>query len=325
MSDYLIDSARMLSVEDAGGHGGRWEVFGDPTTLMKRWLMPMANEGKYVDLGLRVPLDFNRGGLPVAIGKLHIDDLSAVGRAGGMAVLEHVEPTATEEGKLLLASAYPFFVGGVEIESAVEEIAIHTTRLEARIRIHTNEGAEIDPFDTLFWKHGPHYKAGERYRFRVSGLAYSIRHVEHVVHVIDEPEQIRGYRAREAWAKKYGQWVRDRDEAAALAAWQPTSPEDLKPVQFSMAKLCTVMPAESGPADDHTYRGEVRKVHPRIFTLYGMPVWRVDVTLVRQDTDFTLPVYVAEKLFDSQWRPKPGEYVEGALWMQAYASERVEN
>lgn len=30
MGAYLIDAAKTLSDEDAGGHGGRWGVIGDP-------------------------------------------------------------------------------------------------------------------------------------------------------------------------------------------------------------------------------------------------------------------------------------------------------
>ena len=45
----------------------------------------------------------------------------------------------------------------------------------------------------------------------------------------------------------------------------------------------------------------------------------MDVTLVHDDRDFTLPLYVAESRFKGSWRPAVGEYVEGSLWMQAYA------
>ena len=117
--------------------------------------------------------------------------------------------------------------------------------------------------------------------------------------------------------------MRERDEAAALAAWRPTTAEDLKPIRMDLSQMYYLMPASSGPADDHSYRGEVKAVKPRCFALYGMPFWRLDVTLLRRDSDFVLPLYVAESLFESDWRPKVGEFAEGSLWLQAYANARA--
>jgi hypothetical protein len=48
--------------------------------------------------------------------------------------------------------------------------------------------------------------------------------------------------------------------------------------------------------------------------------WRVDVTLISdEEANLTVPIYVAEKLFEGDWRPSVGKYVTGSLWMQAYA------
>lgn len=47
--------------------------------------------------------------------------------------------------------------------------------------------------------------------------------------------------------------------------------------------------------------------------------------LMRTDEDFVLPIYyVAERLFESDWHPEVGKYVAGTLWMQAYATARLE-
>lgn len=52
MSGYLIDSATVLSGDDAGGHGGHWGVIDDPAALFKQWLSPMVQEGQMANLGL---------------------------------------------------------------------------------------------------------------------------------------------------------------------------------------------------------------------------------------------------------------------------------
>lgn len=286
MSSFLIDSAVRLSPEDAGGHGGRWDAFGEVSGLMQRWLHEIVNKGELCDLGMKVPFTEQRRGMPLAYGVLHADDPSCKGRAGGMAVLENVAQDS-EKAKLVLATAYPFLIEGVEVDSTISKISLHPTRVEARLRMSTPEGAAIEPFDTQFWKHGPYYREGALYRFVVSGLAYRIRKVTDTVQSI----QVRG------------------------------EPE---PELIDFSRMCMLMPNDGGVADDHDYRGEVRAVQPRVFTLYGMPVWRLDVTLVRRDTEFTLPIYVGEGAFVDGWLPRVGDYVEGLLWMQAYAVKRDE-
>lgn len=54
-----------------------------------------------------------------------------------------------------------------------------------------------------------------------------------------------------------------------------------------------------------------------------MPFWRLEAALVRRDSDFVLPLYVAESLLEGDWRPTVGEFVEGSLWLQAYAIART--
>lgn len=53
--------------------------------------------------------------------------------------------------------------------------------------------------------------------------------------------------------------------------------------------------------------------------------WRVvqeDVTgLIGEKV--ILPIYVAERLFEGDWRPTVGEYVSGVLWMQGYVTGKV--
>ena len=48
MGDYLIDTARVLSDDEAGGHGGRWGVLGDPATLLERRRVRVTADGEPV-------------------------------------------------------------------------------------------------------------------------------------------------------------------------------------------------------------------------------------------------------------------------------------
>ena len=68
-------------------------------------------------------------------------------------------------------------------------------------------------------------------------------------------------------------------------------------------------------------RGEVTSVMARAAMLPGMNFWQVDVAVVRDDEDDTLvlPIYVADRTWKTDWRPKVGEYVQGVIWVQGHA------
>ena len=56
-----------------------------------------------------------------------------------------------------------------------------------------------------------------------------------------------------------------------------------------------------------------------------LPNWNVRprLLLMCAEEDLVLPIYLAEGLFDGDWRPEVGQYVTGRFWMQAYATARV--
>lgn len=73
-------------------------------------------------------------------------------------------------------------------------------------------------------------------------------------------------------------------------------------------------------SNDSGYMGEVVCVTPDAVRMLDTIFWRVDVTLIScEDENLAVPIYVAENLFEGNWRPSVGEYVRGNLWMQAYA------
>ncbi len=48
-----------------------------------------------------------------------------------------------------------------------------------------------------------------------------------------------------------------------------------------------------------------------------------NTVVMRADEDLILPIYVAERLFEGEWRPLVGQYVSGTPWLQAYATSRL--
>jgi hypothetical protein len=82
-----------------------------------------------------------------------------------------------------------------------------------------------------------------------------------------------------------------------------------------------LVPSIKGFSDDALYLGEVVRVTPDAVRILDTGFWRVDVIVIRDDEagTLTVPIYVAETLFEGEWRPGVGEHVTGNVWMQAYA------
>jgi hypothetical protein len=83
--------------------------------------------------------------------------------------------------------------------------------------------------------------------------------------------------------------------------------------------MAVLLPSSTGPADDAQYVGEVVQVTPRAVRVLDVDFWRVDTVVIRAEEDVVIPIYVAEHLFENDWRPEVGQYVTGSLWLQAYA------
>lgn len=322
-SEMLFESARELSDDEAGGHGNRWGVFDeDVERIIGRWLTAGIEKSQIVDAELSEGPDLGRlirAGEPKASGLLYADRDDDQGKAGMLSVIAlNMLDDATGERRNILCSTYPFFRDGAPMDVEVGEIAMFPNRLEARLELVLEDGPVLIAFDSLFWKHRARYEAQEDVRFSLAALAYTMTPAKEKEFVIDDPERIRAFRARDAWLETHGQWSKE-DEAASLAAYRPTSEEDLEPIRICTGQMAAYLPTSAGPADDFGYQGEVVRVVPQAHVLFGVTFWRVDVVVLRPGgVDLALPFYVAAHLFPAEWRPQSGEYVTGSAWLQGY-------
>lgn len=319
--DRLLNTARELTEEEAGGHGNRWGAFADDIdTFIETWLPVAVEQGKVVALGVAdessheelVATREVRG-----MGLLYADREEDRGRSGMLAVIAMDVEGSEGERANVLASAFPFFAEGLTYPVEVQEIALYPNRLEARLELAV-AGTLVFAFDPLFYQHRGLYRRGETCTFSLAALAYGMEPTGDEEIVIDDPERIRAFRARDAWVEAQGMWTQE-DEAAALAAWEPSSPADLEPIRIDLSRGAMLMPSEDGPADDAFYQGEVIRVVPAAHVLFGVSLWRVEVVVARPDElALALPFYVTEHHFAEGWRPQPGDYVKGAAWVQGY-------
>lgn len=324
--DLLLLTAKALTDDDAGGHGNRWGVFDeDVPALMGKWLGVAVNDAEVSSFGIgdqAAMAQLRAQGEPSAFALLHTGEGRDKGRgeaqAGLMALIYQDPGGPDSEPRNALFSAFPFFGDGAEVLAEVVQIGVFPNSLEARLRLGLSSGAVVFAFDTGFVQSRAVYRAGERYRFVLSALAYDIGPAQSLDHVIDDEAEIRRFHARNAWAEVHGGWTKE-DEAASLAAWQPQSPEDLEPIHIHLGQMAVLLPSSTGPADDVQFVGEVVQVTPRAVRVLDVEFWRVDTVVIRADEDVAVPIYVAEHAFEGDWRPEVGQYVTGSLWLQAYA------
>lgn len=326
MQDLLIHSARELTDDEAGGHGDHWSVFDqDLESLIDKWLVVAIESSRVPKLGFCGKAELEQivaRGEPEAVALLYAAPESDIHMTGLMSLFVPDEGGPNQKPSNQLQSAFPFFGEGQEVEAQVEQIFLFHNRVEARLELSLTTGATIYVFDSSFWVNRAGYHKDRFYRFIVSALAYEMGHAPALQHVISDETQIRRFRARDAWAKTHGYWTRE-DEEASLAAWQPESPDDLEPIRISMDEMAMLLPIGSGPSDDAQFRGEVVRVIPDATHLMDVTFWRIDTVVMRDSEDLVLPIYVAEHLFEGEWRPHVGEYVYGTLWMQAHATNLV--
>jgi len=318
MNNLMLNTAQELSRAEAGGHGDRWGVFSGGFEAALRGLMATVGKAELVTgvVDQTATEAVVAGGEPKGVLLLYTGQEKGVSKTGAMSLIGQDPKT----GRNQLWSAYPFFGEGIEVEGGVDRLSLHPNRVEAMLEIGLENGAVINAFDPLFCLNRALYRAGGTYRFSVSALAYSMSPPGNIAKVIDNPDGIRRFRAMEAWAERYGQCPKE-DEAAALAAWQPETPKDLDPIRINIGGGTMLVPSIKGFSDDALYLGEVVRVTPDAARILDTGFWRVDVIVIRDDEagTLTVPIYVAETLFEGEWRPSVGEYVTGNVWMQAYA------
>ena len=318
MNNLMLNTAQELSSAEAGGHGDRWGVFSGGFEAALRGLMATVGKAELITgvVDQTATEAVVAGGEPKGVLLLYTGQEKGVSKTGAMSLIGQNEKTGRNE----LWSAYPMLGDGVEVNGVVERLRLHPNHVEATLEISLESGVLIKAFDSLFCQNRALYREGEPYRFSLSALAYSMSPPGNIAKVIDNPDGIRRFRAMEAWAEEHGQ-CEEEDEAAALAEWQPKTPRDLEPIRIDIGGGTVLVPSINGFSDDALYLGEVVGVAPDAVRMFDTGFWRIDVIVIRDDEIGTLivPIYVAETLFEGEWRPGVGEYVTGNLWMQAYA------
>lgn len=180
-------------------------------------------------------------------------------------------------------SAYPYAVDGARHRLVVREITPWEGNMEGWVTASVpHSEVTFTFFDTRFYANHQRYVVGEEAEFLLAGLAYGT--------YVDDRQ-----------ALDLGSRMLQLKGAAMLVHHDEADPDDydfLAPVQSSE-------PAAMGP----------------------FPLTRVTVTLLRPpceddiDRDLVIPLYVPERCWRGEERPRPGDDLSGMLWLQGRLAE----
>jgi hypothetical protein len=203
----------------------------------------------------------------------------------------------TEEGPLrtcvivmngVLASAYPEVQDGPLWPILIQEVIPWANGIEGQIS-GSAYGALVRFFDTRYYANADKYRVGETYNFHMGALAYTIGHA---------PE---------------------------------TEADSSIGAKISFKGASAYMPASSGGANDDAeiddfwfhspLEGEPAETMIAEQTLIGYPI----IMAIPDDIELHVTVYAAPHVLASDMALiRPGEDLQGFLWLQGYLAEEQE-
>ena len=181
-----------------------------------------------------------------------------------------------------LVSAYPEAVGGALWPITLTEVVPWANGIEGQIR-GSCRGADVAFFDTRFYANRRKYRPGETYNFHMSAFAYALGRAADT-----EVETGMGAKVSLRGAHAYMPANLDNDTADIDDYWFHSPLED----EISTAMLA----------------GRLLRAYPVILAL-------------PEDFPMALSIYAAEHvLAPGTTRLRPGEDLEGFLWLQGYVA-----
>lgn len=183
-------------------------------------------------------------------------------------------------------SAYPYAVDGARYRLVVREVTPWEGDMEGWVTVSVPHSDVLFTFfDTRFYANHRRYVVGEEMEFLLAGLAYGA--------YVDDRQTL-----------DLGERTLELKGAAMLVHHDEADPDDydfMAPVQASA-------PTAMGP----------------------FPLTRTVVTVLRPDCsdgkerDLVIPLYVPERCWRGDARPRPGDDLSGSLWLQGRLAEQPE-
>ena len=277
------------------GHGNHNDaIFGDDSEWMSTILPECIQKGS-VAWGAKAVANRLGGDFQPEI------PVVAINCPKGDIVLSLLLGVAEKNRRNVLLSAYPE-CNGEEVEFLLQEVHEYSAGVEAVLsgRI-LGDQRDLSFFDTRYALNKHLYKTGEKYRFRLSAVAYD-------ADVLQDREII--YKG---------------DKAAELRQKMGLKPEtekdgSVKPLVFDMGRMVATFQSSEAYPDDTEFQSPAFGIAER--ETFGIPFYRIRIAIALDEhtgETIRIPLYARADLFST--KPRRNDPIRGHFWMQGRLCE----
>ncbi len=232
---------------------------------------------------------------------------------------------AMSEGKPeRFINAYPCVDGPYGLNCKIERMIVNDNTHDAVLRLRTADGSIIYAFDQLHTANRHLYQQGQSYFVNFSAWAHeiSISEQDEVI-MVEDAEAIRYHRAfNDIVAANNGQVPTDIQEQ--IAKWQPTTKEQMEPVEINLGHMCAYLFGDTlGQEDEAWCQGQVLGKQETMFN--GTNVILFDVVILREQDSDPFVVRIAAPSNAQTKAIKVLNYIQANIWLQAAIYKENQN
>ncbi len=221
-------------------------------------------------------------------------------------------------------NAYPCVDGPYGLNCKIERIIVNDNTHDAVLRLRTADGSIIYAFDQLHTANRHLYQQGQSYFVNFSAWAHeiSISEQDEVI-MVEDAEAIRYHRAfNDIVAANNGQVPTDIQEQ--IAKWQPTTKEQMEPVEINLGHMCAYLFGDTlGQEDEAWCQGQVLGKQETMFN--GTNVILFDVVILREQDSDPFVVRIAAPSNAQTKAIKVLNYIQANIWLQAAIYKENQN
>jgi len=292
-----------ISTTDMDSHIEHWEALTSNAEIdVHFWLSDMLNTAVY-PLGLHS----NESSLPQT--HMLINDNAAVHVSQIIALDMQKKPTC-------LMSAFPCVDSPHHVIASIERIIRCNHSHAAVLRLGLKDNTTIYAFDREYAINAQKYNGQRSYKVMLSGLAY---HIEKIVAddnmTVTDPEAIRHHRALNAILEAHDGVAPDNLQEQ-LAAWQPSTDEETRPITLNMSTMCAYLYGDClGQEDEAWCQGEILGL--QTVELLSQPLYLLDVAILREENSLPVVLRIAAHVQHTAKNLQVGDFIRTNIWLQA--------
>ena len=270
-------------------HGAHWDAFYGDQFNAEETVSHCIQNGQLVD---------RHDCIDVVNGTERAETVFCIRNGEGPVFEDMLIVTDTPEQVNQFFSGYPMIRDGIFCQVEIEKILPWEYAIEAWIQAHILScNVSITYFDTRFYAAGALLKAGQISDIVLSGLAYSLAPCAQSAIDMSSGALFEMERQRRINDGETGEGIN-------------------RPVQVVLSGMAAFLPREGEQSSDAEFRGVIQAISQ--FKHRELSIYRLDVTIARHDdVAFDFPIYVTEHVLNG-YVPRPGEDVQGVMWMQGY-------